>query len=445
MDIDVKGLSKMKESSKVWASASRWLTPPNAACDYWWQLTGPHLAALVESAGYSVEKQFEALLFYYNWIIPYLGPAPSPNGTVQWKCVPLGGAPIEYSWKWNIAGGEPDIRYCFEGINELTGGDYDPLNQQATRLLLHRLRSVDPSIGLGLADHFFATLFDHDNSKYAEEVASVTGPRTTILMAAELDRSGYKFKTYFMPRKLGRVDTTIPLQAWDESFRTIDPNNEARAMLWDFLCNDPEGKLLTPYMVGIDNSKDPSQSRMKFYFQTPSTSFSSVRQIMTLGGRLKVQDTRLEDFRELILSVLSLPADFPEAADLPHPNRKPRNDDFAGFTILLQGSTCYFDIATGAKAPEVKYYVHVRGYARDDLSIAHGVTSWMQSKGRGAFCQRYISLLDQICQHRSLEKRTGIQTYLSCMLKQSGETDIASYLSPEAFHPDRLGRTDGRS
>ncbi|KAI1502979.1 dimethylallyl tryptophan synthase GliD1 [Biscogniauxia marginata] len=430
-----------KQPSQVWASVSKWLPPRNPGCDYWWQLTGPHLAAWTHLAGYSTDRQYEALLFYYHWIVPSLGPAPNPNGALTWRCIPLGddGTPIEYSWKWNTAGGEPEIRYAIEGINELSGGDFDPLNQQATRLLLHRLRSADPSVDLSLVDHFIATLFDHDNSKYAQEAAS----RTTMMMAHELPSSGHRFKTYFMPRKLGQTEPVVPLELWEEALVKLDPANEARAMLWDFLRNNPEGKLLEPFMVGVDNSAASSQSRIKLYFQTPHTSFESVREVMTLGGRVEVPEPRLHDLRDLILSALSLPADYPADAELPRPIYNTSTDNFLDLSVLLKGSMYYFDIAVGARVPGIKYYALVRRYGRNDLRISRGVTSWMESKGRGAYCQRYLAALECIAQHRPMDKGTGMQTYVSCMFKPSGDMEITSYVSPEAFHPTRLMVSNG--
>lgn len=36
---------------------------------HWWKRTGPQLALMLKEAGYTVDKQFEVLLFYYHWIV----------------------------------------------------------------------------------------------------------------------------------------------------------------------------------------------------------------------------------------------------------------------------------------------------------------------------------------------------------------------------------------
>ena len=56
-------------STPVWRMLSHCLPTRNPDSDYWWQLTGRHLAALVEAAGYPVENQYEALLMHYHWTV----------------------------------------------------------------------------------------------------------------------------------------------------------------------------------------------------------------------------------------------------------------------------------------------------------------------------------------------------------------------------------------
>lgn len=57
------------ELIKAWAALSTFLPSRGPDCDYWWQLTGMHLASLMEAAGYAIERQYEALLFHYHWMV----------------------------------------------------------------------------------------------------------------------------------------------------------------------------------------------------------------------------------------------------------------------------------------------------------------------------------------------------------------------------------------
>lgn len=195
-------------------------------------------------------------------------------------------------------------------------------------------------------------------------------------------------------------------------------------------------------MLAVDDVV-PDKSRLKFYFQTPHTSFKSVREIMTLGGRIPVAEEKLQDLRTLISAVTGIDPDFPEDAEVPcAPEYDPAaKDNFVELPILLSGYLYYFDIAPKNKLPEIKFYTPVRRYGRDDLALAKGTVAWMKSHGRGEYCDRYMDMLQGICQHRPLDKGKGLQTYVSCLFKKNGDLDITSYIGPEAFDPARMAKS----
>ncbi|KAL4784748.1 aromatic prenyltransferase [Aspergillus varians] len=423
----------------AWNRLWQWLPPRDADTDYWWKLTGLHLAKMLEAAGYSADEQLNALLFYYHWIVPYLGPAPGPNSRAQWKSL-LGveGSPIEYSWKWNTPTSKPDIRYTMEAIGAFAGTPLDPLNQQATIEMLHRIASAVASVDLTWTNHFLATLFDHDRAKYVKEAGAGVHFATTIVVAAEWLPRGLSLKTYFVPRRLGQTDGMLPMKQWEESISQLIPHCPSRAAMHDFLATSPEGSVLKPYMLAVDNII-PEKSRMKFYFQTPHTSFASVREIMTLGGRIAVPEAQLQALRDLLIAVSGLPADFPDAQEVPCPEQYNPSavDNFVELPILLSGYLYYFDIAPGPAAPGIKLYTPVRRYGPDDRALADGIMQWMESHGRGEYCQQYSGMLEDLTQHRKLADGKGMQTYVSCLFKSSGELDITSYIGPEAFDASR--------
>ncbi|KAL2834000.1 hypothetical protein BJY01DRAFT_224778 [Aspergillus pseudoustus] len=51
------------QSTKAWEALSPCLPSRTPDLDYWWALTGMHLAIMLEAGGYSIEKQCEALIF----------------------------------------------------------------------------------------------------------------------------------------------------------------------------------------------------------------------------------------------------------------------------------------------------------------------------------------------------------------------------------------------
>ena len=376
-----------------------------------------------------------------------MGQAPRPDGKpVKWKSLlSLDGTPIEYSWKWNTSTSEPDVRYVLEPVGQSPGTELDPLNQQALREMLYRLAGAMPLVDLTWVNYFLATLYDHDNAKYAQEAAAGTLLGTSVHIAAELLPKGMALKTYFFPRKFGQKGL-MPLAQWEAVLSQLDPENAARAALHDFLAGSLEGKLLTPFSVAVDNVT-PAKSRLKWYFHTPHTSFASVRDIMTLGGRITTPHLAagLAELHELIKAVTGLPRDFPEDAEVPAGPQwdSSRMEKFGELSKVLSGYLYYFDIAPANALPEIKIFVPVRYYARDDLSLARGIMGWMEARGRGAYCQRYLRMLESLSEHRSLDDGNGLQTFVSCLFKSNGELDITTYLGAEAFHPSRLRQGAG--
>lgn len=70
-------------NTKAWRALSQCLHTLDPDSNHWWQLTGRHLAALVDAAGYPIEKQYEALLMHYHWtvgrsLVEQYFPRPSP-------------------------------------------------------------------------------------------------------------------------------------------------------------------------------------------------------------------------------------------------------------------------------------------------------------------------------------------------------------------------------
>ena len=100
----------------------------------------------------------------------------------------------------------------------------------------------------------------------------------------------------------------------------------------------------------------PAKSRLTFYFQTPYTSFLSVRDVMTLGERVNVPEAQLKIY-SLIAAVTGLEDDFPADAQVfcaPEYNLS-ANGNFIELPILLSGYLYYFGIGLDATLPDILY------------------------------------------------------------------------------------------
>ncbi|KAI1272309.1 dimethylallyl tryptophan synthase GliD1 [Xylaria sp. FL0933] len=353
---------------KAWVSLQPLLPSRGSDCDYWWSYTGLHLAHLLDAAGYPTERQIEALLFHYHRIVPYFGPALASNGTFQWKTVnTVQGPPVEYSWKWNMTTERPEVRYTFEAINGSSGSPSDPLNQGPSRDLLYSIANAYPKIDLAWTNHFFATLFDHDRHRYAQEQADchIT---TTIMVAAEFIETGLHFKVYFKSRRTGIRD--VPIEVYKDAISQVCPESPAATVLYDFLNNDPEGRLLKPAILGIDCVPAP-HSRIKLYFRTQHVSFSTIHTVMTLDNRKSISSDMLESLRTLLAAVTGISRDYPDDHDWPI---NPRFEDIvrkssAKVPLLYPACGFYFDIAPGRGCPDVKVQLPLYVYGREEAAF----------------------------------------------------------------------------
>ncbi|KAJ0120537.1 hypothetical protein J7T55_015266 [Diaporthe amygdali] len=442
------GHTKAKQM-QAWKGLSQCLPARDADTEYWWQLTGRQLATLLDAAGYSVERQYEVLVFHHQWVVPYLGPAPTPgNFKPKWRSlITLDGSPIECSWKWNMASKDPEIRYIAEPIGEYAGTALDPLNQLATREMMHRLTTALPGIDISLFDHFMSDLYDHDNTKYSQEVAAGAKMKTSVHIGFEFLKDRVATKSYFVPRKLGQT-SLMSVPDYAKAISAVQPgDNAALKMMLDFIDTHPEGKLLTFYSVAVDN-EPLDLTRIKWYCQTPHTSFESVRAIMTLGGRIALPHLEgcLAELRELVNAAACVPADYPEDRELEaerwHAEEQARQfDELAKY---LSGFVYHFDIAPNKPHPEIKVYVPTRHYGGTDATIGRNLVAWMEKRGRGDFGERYLQALEELTPHGHAGAGKGTQTFVSCLFKKNGDLDITSYLAPQAFNEKRMGSSSPR-
>ncbi|KAL4915641.1 tryptophan dimethylallyltransferase-domain-containing protein [Aspergillus aurantiobrunneus] len=436
-------LSDRRSSTQAWKVLSQTLPSRGPDVDAWWQLTGGHLSILLDAAAYPIEKQYECLLYHYHYAAPYLGPAPRESGfPTKWKSMmQLDGTPFEFSWKWNAPDGEPDVRIGLEPIGPMAGTSLDPLNHSATREVLHKLSSVVPGADLTWTHHFLATLFDHDYDKYTKEAANGALIGTSLILSLEFLRESTGIKTYFQPRMLNQHGL-LDISRWEASFQKLHPDAPSRTALHEFLSTNAEGKLLKPFCLSVDNC-DPAQARIKWYFNSPHTNFTAIREIMTLGGRIASTETRAKQFTELfdlLKTLTEQPADFPENSEFPFTssNSDAIFNSFTEMPDMLKGCVYFFDIGPGNALPTIKIYFPVRNHCLDDLAATRNLIQWLTSRGRGQFGLAFLRALEAVANYRRLDEGGGLQSFVSCQFKSDGELDLTSYFNPQAFHSARL-------
>ncbi|KAI1810885.1 aromatic prenyltransferase [Poronia punctata] len=426
-----QGTHQNHPPTKVWQSLKTCLAPQDPDVEFWWQLTGYHLAHMVDAAAYPVERQYEILLFHYQWIVPRLGPAPGSDGLAKWTSfMAHEGSPLEYSWRWNSSSpdSKPEIRYSWEPFNPGSGGTSDPSNHALSVDYMQKVAAVLPDVDFTWANHFLAEIEQGDRAS------------SNFLHAVEFHREQpFDLKSYFLPRNLKLLEggDSNTMEEWYRAIKKLSTHNPSCDVMMDFLANSPEGKIMVPAVLAMDDVK-PSQSRLKVYFTTPHTSFASLRRIMTMDGTLEVPETSIQDVRSLVEAILDLPKDYPEDANVP--TTDPVGKTWVDTKDLVECFVYFFDIAPGREKPDVKLYLPTRRYGPDDLTISHRLMDWMKSRGRGGYCDEYLRMMQVVGEHRGLENGKGIHSYISYHVNKNGEADIKSYFTPETYHPARFNR-----
>lgn len=60
-----------KNTAQAWRTLNQYLPSRNADTDFWWKYSGHRLAVLLEEAEYPIDKQTEALVFFYHWAVSH--------------------------------------------------------------------------------------------------------------------------------------------------------------------------------------------------------------------------------------------------------------------------------------------------------------------------------------------------------------------------------------
>lgn len=375
--------------------------------------------------------------------MPFLNHKPQADSSRNWQSLlPVTVVPLEYSWKWDTACGNPEVRLTIEAFGDLSGTQADPLNQAAAIELLHRTKAFLPDLNQTWINHFCSTLFDEDKDKYMEEAQSGRGMRlqSTMLVAFEFGPTSTSTKTYLTPRRLGQQGFA-GLPEYMPAIQALGPSRALDALM-DFLHTSPEGGKLTPFGLSFDNI-EPTSSRLKLYFASPNTSYNALSEVLTLGGRVSRANFNIEEkirtihalAKALMVAPDNLPDDEHISARGQQQSLSNASDPLTSNIVkervsLLAGYQYYFDIAPGADLPDIRFYVPIRKQLINDHGVAAAVTDWMKAQGRGQFCDNYVRMLEGLAGERGLSECHGLHSFIGCLIRRDGELDVTSYFLP---------------
>ncbi|KAF5642997.1 hypothetical protein F25303_6369 [Fusarium sp. NRRL 25303] len=404
----------------VWQKINKWLPRRGARQDFWWDVTGRHLATMLHEAGYPLSRQYECLLFHYYVIVPRMGPRPSSLGQPAFKSFMTDDfSPIEYSWKWGDTNADaPSIRLSVEHIGPSAGTTLDLYNRASTTEVMEHLHAADPSI-----DPVWFKAFLHDFDPQNNEICYGNWG-SSLFTAYELGADNIPVKAYFVPRDSG-VCQDFFSNGFERTMRNVYGDDSsylsAFKILSNFLTTDPNGQALRMLILGID-CMAPEKSRIKVYMRTPGTSLSHIISILSLGGRRPLSQDSIDEIKELWCATLDLDQDISDDDDLPRVDHE------------TSGMLFYFDIKPSAYLPEVKGYIPVRHYGRSDLAIAHGLIGFLEKRDRAKYKDRYLEMLKGLAKEVEMPSSRGLHTYVSFGIGKDGHLQLTSYFSPQVYH-----------
>ncbi|KAF7597160.1 hypothetical protein BBP40_009499 [Aspergillus hancockii] len=411
----------------IFDALCRFLPIGNEDEQFWWKLTGRHLARMMHEAGYPEHRQVECLLFHRSKIVPTFGPQPRSSEPWYRSRVAASagdGAPISYSWRFGTSDRKPYIRNYIEPLGALTGTAADPINEVATKALLQDLSTTLPNLDLSL----FWTFEPHLCSRFADKAEREKYAGPSVLTGVEMspDSNAIDIKMYLYPRKpeqISQLLTTILPQAMREAYGD-DVSLESLQVVRDFLTHHEDGRQLTPRGTTAIDCCRLQDSRVKFYVATRNTSFDHIATVMTLGGRRPLSTKFLNQLQELWYKLNGLASDFPTSEQVP----VTQDDGVASHN----GVGFYYDIQPQLALPDVKTFIDVRKHAKSDMAAAETVVSFLERHGSGHNPRAYLNVLRDIVPAEELETRTGAQAFYSVAAKKD-EVDITAYFIPQVY------------
>jgi DMATS type aromatic prenyltransferase len=336
---------------------------------FWYWKTSPLLTSLLSAAQYPEQLQNQYLSFFHHSIIPALGPGPSawqnwtPNLTHN-------NSPFEPSW--NLQGDKRQVRFTFEPIGPYAGTRTDPTNQILPLAFVGCLagENICPRLNLDWWHHFTEEFFvSPSDSDIATTTILLPDGKVppTCFLAFDLPSTEFApvVKPYLFPHRRALLERKSTKEVMFDAVKKLhSPTSSillALSMIENFLSsrgddifprsglqqsrNSPgigsTSKGMSVEMLTFD-CIEPSQARIKIFAKTHNTSFANVREIYTLGGRLRSPEIAeggkvLKDFWRCLFGLSE--------------NWDEKEMQLVGF--LFFG----FEIQPGKEYPEVKVYV----------------------------------------------------------------------------------------
>lgn len=284
--------------------------------------------------------------------------------------------PIELSWDWRTDGQPPKIRFSIEPVGVHAGTHLDPRNQYASAQLQEIMARVLPDTNAGWLNHFQSQL----NGKEIQDLSNpVEGHMSKEFYAFDLNSDGsVMVKAYLFPGFKAMASAKSNFDIITDTIRTAPdctPDKLSALARFQEYVHDPSSPRLEMDMLAID-LVSPANSRFKLYFRIRDTSFASIEDTMTLGGRIQTPDVdqALVDLRRLYYALAKWDVVqgrmLKDNVQLEHKNHR------------TAGILYNVEFKYSSKRPKVKVYLPVRHFAHSEETIISTLDAYFQQTQR---------------------------------------------------------------
>ncbi|KAI1746009.1 aromatic prenyltransferase [Xylaria scruposa] len=296
------------------------------------------------------------------------------------------GTPLELSWDWGTKDGPPTIRYSIEPIGLQAGSSVDPGNLIAGPAFQEELDRSLVDMRLEWFQHF-RKFFDVRNDE-AGFIQDAADHNTSIFYAFDLSPTEVTAKVYFFPKMRAQSKGQSNLEVLSQAIQTAPYTTKDNLQAWDMFCDfssDLSSRAIEYEMLAIDLI-DPFESRLKIYFRSRKTTFDSVFDIMTVGGRIRNPKLYqgLEDLRLLWNALFDIDANTGSQESLPAVGHR------------TAGILYNVEFRLGEPYPVAKIYLPVRHYASSDAAIIRGLNRYFQHHQRGKYMPNYVEAMRKL-------------------------------------------------
>ncbi|KAI0096638.1 tryptophan dimethylallyltransferase-domain-containing protein [Nemania sp. FL0031] len=397
---------------------------------FWWSKhSGKSLAILLHAAEYPEQLQYRDLKFFATDIAPYLGISheTTQGDTPRWPSFMTDdGTPLELSWDWGTKDGPPTIRYSIEPIGLHAGFLLDPSNLLAGPAFQKQLLNSSIEMRLEWFQHFkeFFDVPDREDGFQRD----IEDHNTSIFYAFDLSPTEVTAKAYFFPKTRARARGQSNLEVLTQAMQAAPHSTKNNLDAWQMFCDFSTEISLEYEMLAIDLI-DPLESRLKIYFRCRETTFNSVVNIMTVGGRIKNPKLYqgLEDLKRLWDALF-------HAGSHTSPDQSLREVSHRTAGILYN-----IEFRLGEAYPVAKIYLPVRHYSNSDEAIIRALSAHFQQHQRGKYMPNYVHAMQALFSPKAMQERSGIHTYIGCAIRPNGTLRVVSYFKPGV--PDFIARS----